>query len=217
MTAKLTPKQERFVAEYLVDLNATQAAIRAGYSEKVANTNGPRLLVNARVAAAIAERRGELQQATGVTQERVVAELAKIGFANLGDYFRLDGPEPVIDLANLTEDQKAAMSEITVDRTTVASGEDSETTTTRVRIKLHDKRAALVDLGKHLGLFSEKPTGPTINNNLTIVNGDQQVVNQVRNELVGIFEQSAAGAGEREVKQIDHGPEPASEQSPRSD
>ena len=76
--AKLTEKQRRFVDEYLIDLNATQAAIRAGYSAKTANEQGARLLANVSIQQAISEKMAERSKRTGVNQDRVVQELAKI-------------------------------------------------------------------------------------------------------------------------------------------
>ena len=68
--SSLTPRQERFVAEYLIDLNATQAAIRAGYSAKTAEVQGPRLLGNVRVAAAIADGQAKRAERNGLIVER---------------------------------------------------------------------------------------------------------------------------------------------------
>lgn len=76
--ARLTPKQERFVEEYLVDLNATQAAIRAGYSEKTANEQGARLLANVSVQAAIQKRRQDRERRTEITQDYVLKKLKEI-------------------------------------------------------------------------------------------------------------------------------------------
>ena len=70
--AKLTAKQQRFVEEYLIDLNATQAAIRAGYSPKTANEQGARLLANASVQEAIAKAMAERSRRTGISQDRVI-------------------------------------------------------------------------------------------------------------------------------------------------
>jgi phage terminase small subunit len=89
----LTPKQERFVLEYLVDLNATQAAMRAGYSKKTAQEQSSRLLSNVMVSEAIAKGMQALAKQTGVTAERVIAELALVGFANMGNYLNLKDPE----------------------------------------------------------------------------------------------------------------------------
>jgi len=84
----LTPKQERFVAEYLIDLNATQAAIRAGYSEKTAQQQSSRLLLNVVVQEAIAKGQNKTAAKLEITKERIVEELAKIGFSNMLDYMR---------------------------------------------------------------------------------------------------------------------------------
>lgn len=73
--AGLNARQKRFVEEYLVDLNATQAAIRAGYSEKTAESQASRLLRNVKVAAAVEAGKAELSERTQVTQEWVVAKL----------------------------------------------------------------------------------------------------------------------------------------------
>ncbi len=154
----LTPKQERFVAEYLIDLNATAAARRAGYSAKTAEQQGPRLLGNVAVAQAIGRRQAKIAEKLEVTQERVVAELAKLGFANMADYMRAspDG-DPFLDFSALTRDQAAALTEVTVDDFVDGRGEDARAVR-RVKFKLADKRAALVDLGKHLGMFTDKVT-----------------------------------------------------------
>lgn len=83
--AKLTEKQQRFVDEYLIDLNATQAAIRAGYSAKTADVQGSRMLGNVKVQQAISEAMAERSKRTGVNQDRVVLELAKIAFVKMTD------------------------------------------------------------------------------------------------------------------------------------
>src|SRR5215469_1569992 len=82
----LTPKQSRFVEEYLVDLNGKQAAIRAGYSPKTAEVQASRLLRYAQVQAALKAAMEARSKRTQITADRVVTELAKLAFANLGDY-----------------------------------------------------------------------------------------------------------------------------------
>lgn len=156
MGSKLNPKQARFVAEYLVDMNATQAAIRAGYSKKTAGSQGFDLLRKPEIAAAVQAGQAKLAAKVEITQERVVAELAKIGFANMADYMRA-GPDgdPYLDFSALTRDQAAALTEVTVEDFKDGRGEEVRDVR-RVKFKLADKRAALVDLGKHLGLFTEK-------------------------------------------------------------
>lgn len=152
----LTAKQQRFVDEYLIDLNATQAAIRAGYASANADVTGPRLLGNVGIAAAIAEGQKRLAQKAGVTAEKIVAELAKLGFSNMQDYVGVtsDG-SPFVDLSAVDRDKWAAVGEITVDHINKREGEETKAVE-RVKFKLADKRAALVDLGKHLGMFTDK-------------------------------------------------------------
>ena len=74
----LTPKQQRFVEEYLVDLNATQAAIRAGYSKKTAEWQGPQLLGKTHVAAAVTEGRAKLSEKSGRTVAAVMADIGRV-------------------------------------------------------------------------------------------------------------------------------------------
>lgn len=152
----LNVKQQRFVDEYLIDLNATQAALRAGYSPLTSYAQGARLLKHAEVAKAIAERQGKLIEKTGITQERVLNELALIGFSNMQDYMRVgyDG-DPTLDWSNLTREQAAALSEVTVDEYKDGRGEDARDVK-RVKFKLSDKQNALVNIGKHLGMFKDQ-------------------------------------------------------------
>lgn len=145
---KLTPKQQRFVEEYLVDLNATQAAIRAGYSPKTAGQIGEKLLKKAEIREALAERMKARQQRTEVTQDRVVKELAKIAFGDPRNVMTW-GPSGVTlkASAELTDDEAAFVSEV------------SETTTEHggsLKLKTNDKLKALELLGRHLGMFKEK-------------------------------------------------------------
>jgi phage terminase small subunit len=152
----MTPKQERFVEEYLVDLNATQAAIRAGYSADTARQIASENLSKPAIADAIAERRAALSEATALTAERVLRELSLIGFANMQDYMRV-GPDgdPYLNFSGLSRDQAAALVEVTVEDFKEGRGEAARDVR-RVKFKLADKRAALVDLGKHLKLFSDR-------------------------------------------------------------
>lgn len=141
--AELTPKQHRFVEEFLIDLNATQAAIRAGYSEKTAQQQGARLLSNVVVAEAVAEGQRALRDKSGVTAERVILELARIGFADIRKAVRWDDAVVPVPSHEIDDDTAAAIAEVSL----TASGP---------KVKLFDKRAALVDLGKHLGLFTDR-------------------------------------------------------------
>lgn len=153
---KLNGKQKRFVEEYLIDLNATQAAIRAGYSEKTARQMGTENLAKPVISAAIEEAIAKRAERTEITQDMVLRELAKIGFSNMQDYMKTtpDG-DPYLDFSNLTRDQSAALTEVTVEDYFEGRGEDARAVK-RVKFKLADKRAALVDIGKHLGMFTTR-------------------------------------------------------------
>ena len=156
MMTELTPKQARFVNEYLIDLNATQAAIRSGYSERTAKSQGQRLLTHVDIKASIASRQHELAETCEVTQERIIRELAKLGFSNQLDYMSVDGNgSPFVDLSTLTRDQAAAIQEFTSETYCDGSG-DGVREVKKIRLKLADKRGALVDLGRHLNMFADR-------------------------------------------------------------
>ncbi len=163
--SKLTPKQEMFAEEFLIDLNATQAAIRAGYSKRTARSQGQRLLTNVDIAEAIQKLMAERGKRTEIEADAVIRELAKIGFANMGTYLKIT-PEgdPYIYLGGLSDDEMAAIGEVTVEDFTVGRGEDARDVR-RIKFKLADKRAALVDLGRHFSLFKDKAV-VDVNHNL---------------------------------------------------
>lgn len=143
----LTEKQKRFVAEYLVDLNATQAAIRSGYKEKTAGSIGNENLKKPEIQNAIQKAMTDRQKRTEITQDAVLKELAAIGFSRATDYASIRGP--LVELTptdELTDEQKKAVASI-------------EQGNFGIKLKLHDKVHALELLGKHLGLFDGKPQG----------------------------------------------------------
>mgnify|MGYP003803577687 FL=1 len=157
----MTPKVARFVDEYLIDLNATQAAIRAGYSAKTAQEQSSRLLSNVIVQAAIDERIKAREKRTEITQDKVLAELAKIGFSDIrkavkwGDGIAVKDPESgAVEIANGV----ALVGSDEIDDATAASISEVSQTAQGLKIKMHDKRAALVDIGRHLGMFNDKVT-----------------------------------------------------------
>lgn len=164
---ELTAKQRAFVREYLLDLNATQAAIRAGYSEKTAYSVGHENLSKPEIVAAIDAAMKLRAERTDITADRVLKELAKIGFADIRKAVKWqsamiteeDNPEggdiAVIKTVVTNTIQMVASEELD-DETAAAIAEVSQNATGGVKIKLHDKRAALVDIGKHLGMFREK-------------------------------------------------------------
>ena len=140
----MTKKQKRFVEEYLIDLNATQAAIRAGYSPHTAKDIGCENLAKPNIAAAISQAMAERSRRTGINQDRVLQELARIGFAKITDVVDPDTAKIRLDAS---EDDLACIQSIKI--------KPNEFGTER-EVKLYDKKSALVDLGKHLGLFKDK-------------------------------------------------------------
>ena len=152
----LTKKQQRFVSEYLVNLNATQAAFRAGYSKRTAKQQGARLLTNVDVQKAVEEGQKAIGERNELSQDMVVQELRLLGFSNMADYMTVtkDG-SLTADFTKLTREQAAAIHEVTVDEFTDGKGKDARPVR-RVKFKLADKRAALVDLGRHLGIFRDR-------------------------------------------------------------
>ncbi len=147
---KLTDRQGRFVREYLVDLNATRAAVRAGYSRAGAGSRGWTLRQIPAVAAEIDAGLAERARVAEITAERVLSEVALLGFANIKDYFEAgeDGTAG-LDLSRLTRDQAAAIAAVQVDEGGKAGGGAR-----RVKIKLADKSRNLELIGRHLGMFA---------------------------------------------------------------
>jgi phage terminase small subunit len=144
---KLTAKQQKFVDEYLIDLNATQAAIRAGYSDKTAQEQGSRLLSNVMVQAEIEAKRKRLEVKTEITAEKVLQEYAKIAFSNIGEFVDWNNGGIILKPSEeLTKDQLACVSEVSESKTKFD---------TTVKFKLHDKLNALQKLGDHLGIFKK--------------------------------------------------------------
>lgn len=144
----LNQKQQRFCEEYMIDLNATQAAIRAGYSVKTANEQGARLLANVSVSREIERLRAIQSRRTGITADRVLQELAKIAFV---DPSRVINSHDGTVRTDASPEDKAAIQGVKVKSSSSLNGDSFE-----AEVKLHDKTRALELLGKHMGLFSDK-------------------------------------------------------------
>ena len=144
---KLTKKQERFVEEYLVDLNATQAAIRAGYSPDSAGTIAGENMKKPQIRARIETAMAELSRRTGVNQERVIRELARVAFVNPADVIDFDSATIA---TGATRDDTAAIASVKVK---VIPGEAGDGVEREIRVA--DKLKALELLGKHFGMFTD--------------------------------------------------------------
>ncbi len=146
--ATLTDKQRVFVEEYLTDLNATQAAIRAGYSVKTAEQIGYKLVQKSSVSEAIKKAMAARSRRTGITADRVLNELAKIGFANAADI--IDFGEATVQ-NDACRDDTACIQSIKVKTIPTEDGDITER-----EVKLYDKKAALELIGRHLGMFKDR-------------------------------------------------------------
>nr|WP_269438141.1 terminase small subunit [Phosphitispora fastidiosa] len=156
----MNTKQQRFVDEYLIDHNATQAAIRAGYSKRTAGSIGEENLKKPEIKAAIDAGLEELRQRNAVTVDRVLAEYSKIAFADIKDFLEFktvktlldqdDDGNPIYGYKNVVEVKPSDQ----VDGSIINEVSISRDGT--FRFKLGSKEKALDALAKHLGMFIEK-------------------------------------------------------------
>lgn len=144
----LTKKQKLFVEEYLIDLNATQAAIRAGYSTSTAKEIGCENLTKPNIKGAIDKALAERSKRTGVNADRIILELAKIAFINPTDVINMD--EATVR-GDANRDDTAAISSVKVKTIPTEDGNITER-----EVKTYDKIKALELLGKHTGMFTDK-------------------------------------------------------------
>lgn len=154
------PQRERFCQEYLIDLNGTKAARRSKYSARTAAAQASRLLTDVKVQARIAELKAERNERTRVTQDRVVKELAMLGFSDLQNYITIDNDTGVIIAKGFEEmppGESRALKAIKEDR---AIKEDANGKGVMVYDKvsfiMHDKIRALEILARHLGMMIER-------------------------------------------------------------
>ncbi len=139
----MTKKQKRFIEEYLIDLNATQAAIRAGYSPDTAEQIGYQLLQKTSVSVEVSKAMAERSKRTGISQDRILLELAKMAFVEMTDVV---DPETGKIKENASDDDLSCIQSVKVKPGNY--GVERE-------VKLCDKKAALELLGRHLGMFKD--------------------------------------------------------------
>jgi phage terminase small subunit len=160
----LGPKQNRFVAEYPVDLNATAAAIRAGYAPTSAESQGSRLLSNAKVKKAIDEALARRAERVEVKQDDVLRELIRIFSVDISKAYDPKTGK-LLALHDMSEDIRRCIIAIETEELWEGKGEDRERIGDLVKVKFADKLQA-IHLGmRHLGLFKDKvqlEAGPTL-------------------------------------------------------
>jgi phage terminase small subunit len=151
---RLTPKQQRFVREYLIDLNATQAAIRAGYSEKTAYSIGNENLRKPEIAAAIQAAQAARSRRTEIDADQVLLGLAQLANSDIGDILDFSADLPRLRPASaIPAAARRAIASVKVKRHGEKTGDDAQVVEVQ-EFKLWDKLAALRELALHLGLRS---------------------------------------------------------------
>ena len=163
-----------FAQEYVVDLNATRAAVRAGYTAKHAAVTASKLLRNVNVEYWIAEAQELKARRRDITNDRVLEEMRRLAFAQTTDMVELKGGFVTIkDTDSLTTEQKSAISQI-------RQKKDGE-----IEVRFYDKQKALDSLAKYLGIFSDKNTGqnPGVQPQINIVFGEAPATAIVEGEV----------------------------------
>ncbi len=153
---QLNDRQAAFVREYVVDFNATQAAIRAGYSAKSAEACASRLLTNAKVAAAIQEAKASVCKRAELTTDRIVQELERIAFGDLKNSVKWDSNGTNVRASDeLPDDVSATIAAIEEEETTTEFGVHSKTKR-KVKVKHYDKLRALELLARYKGMLVDR-------------------------------------------------------------
>lgn len=174
---KLTPKQQRFVEEYLVDLNATQAAIRAGYSKGTARQQACKLLTNINIEAAVGRGKAKKSERTGITAQRVLDEIARIAFADPRKLFNESGN--IRPPSEWDDDTAAVIAGMEV-VTRSCPGEESKVEYVH-KFRQWDKNSALDKLMKHLGEYAADKIEHSVDGGLS-----KESVAKIRREILGI-------------------------------
>lgn len=150
----MNKKQAAFVTEYVIDYNATQAAIRAGYSDRSAYSQAHELLKKPEIKEAIEELEEAAAERAAVTKDMVLKELARIAFNDPRKLFDDNGRPK--DIATLDDDIAAALASVDIFEEFDHDGETRELLGYTKKYKWADKLRALEMLGKHLGMFTDK-------------------------------------------------------------
>lgn len=176
---KLTPKQERFCEEYLLDLNATAAAARAGYKD---SNIGRQLITKNNVEERIARLKAERSERTKIEADRVLLEYARLAFSDMREFVEW-GPDGVRWNPSdaLSEAAAACVSEVSE---TISEGGRTR------RFKLHSKTSALQDLAKHLGILGRDGGG--VNVNVNVDNRPKRDLSKMTDEELDFYERLLA-------------------------
>lgn len=153
---KFTKKMEAFCLEYIIDLNATQAAIRSGYSKKTSYSIGQRLLKDVEIQKKVQKLLDARRVRSEIKADDVINEIKKMAFSNMEDYMTVDDEGGAfVDLSKLTRDQAAAITQLEVES---YWDKDMKKTVKKIKFKLADKYRGQELLGKHLRMFNGHKT-----------------------------------------------------------
>lgn len=165
-TSHLSPKQKTFCEEYIIDLNGLQAAIRAKYSKATAQQQSSRLLSNVKVQAYIKVLKDKRSERTEIRADRVLEELAAVGFARIDDFLKVE-EQTTTDIVGFDEEGKPISNTWTaksvnifetdnIDKKKIPAVASIKQTKEGIELKLHDKIKSLELLGRHLGMWKDK-------------------------------------------------------------
>lgn len=176
----LKAREQTFCDEYLVDLNQTQAAIRAGYSKKTAASQASRLLTNVNIQSYIHQKQKERSESTGITTDRILAEYAKLAFFDIRTIY--DENNALKDIADLSDEAGSAIYGIEVLEEFSGFGDEREHIGNTVKVKLIEKTKALDSLARHLGMFAKDnaQSQPVVNIPPMTDNQVDAIINAVR-------------------------------------
>ena len=154
--ARRISRHEIFAREYVKDLNGTRAAIAAGYAKTTARATASRLLTKSNIQGLVASLTKKHTDKLDLDAEKLLSELSRVGFSNFLDYVNItEEGDAFVDLSSVTQEQAAAIQEVTVNEYMEGKGKDARKVK-RTRLKLVDKIRSLDLLGRHLKLFTEK-------------------------------------------------------------
>lgn len=152
--SKLSPKQERFCEEYMLDLNASEAAVRAGFSRRSRQQLGHLMLQDPRIAERITELKRKASERLEISADNVIQEIASVAFSNIKDF--LTSENTIRSINDLPRNLTRAVSSVEVTETFISNGKDlPPTKEITTKLKLHPKVPAMEQLARHLGLFKK--------------------------------------------------------------
>lgn len=157
MSRPLTPKQARFCEEYLIDLNATQAAVRAGYSKKTANVIGPENLAKPCIASRIAEAQSERTGRTQITADYVLERLHQIESLDLTECFDENGH--LLPINAMPEKFRCSIGGVDVSVFKTKVGEEITVEEFTKKLKIENRTKALELMGKHVNVKAFEKEG----------------------------------------------------------